>query len=46
MAKLKIGILLFDGYETLDAHGPIEMLGTPVTKVSSSTRPVMILHVA
>ena len=34
MAPLVIAILLFDGYETLDAHGPIQFLGG---------RPVIVL---
>lgn len=32
MPKTVVGILLFDSYETLDVHGPIEFLGVPPTQ--------------
>ena len=30
-----VGLLLFDEYETLDLHGPLEFLGVPPTQVST-----------
>jgi len=40
--KLTIGIVLFDGFETLDVFGPVQMLGRlPKHKLVAISRPAL-----
>lgn len=42
MPKLVVGILVFDSYETLDVHGPVEFFGVPNAQVRSCSPPSKI----